>query len=233
MRTIFQLLLLIWLLFLSNQTIAAQFEASHLKSVVQKAIKRIKDVDKTKWAFELHSFENEEGEITDYTAAFNGALPEGQNWQLLTKDKKPATDKQKRAFVKQRNKDKKTFSIKLEQLITLDSLQLLDSTNEAITASFDVNIPKLGDDAIGKLKGTLIVSPKNHLLKQIIITNLDEFSPMTMTNIEQFKMVLTFTEVSGQVLPINAEMTMRGTFAGFMELNETSKDSYTNYQRLE
>lgn len=233
MRTIFQLLLLIWFLFLSNHTNAAQFEASHLKSVVQNAIQRIKDVDKTKWAFELHSFENEEGEITDYTAAFNGALPEGQKWQLLTKDKKPATDKQKRAFIKQRNKDKKTFSVKLEQLITFDSLQLLDSTNAAITASFDVNIPKLGDDAIGKLKGTLIVSPTNHLLKQIIITNLDEFSPMTMTNIEQFKIVLTFAEVSEQVLPISAEMTMRGTFAGFIELNETSKDSYTNYQRLE
>lgn len=233
MRTIFQLLLLIWLLFLSNHTNAAQFKEPHLKSVVQNAIQRIKDVDKTKWAFELHSYENEEGEITDYTAAFNGALPEGQKWQLLTKDKKPATDKQKRAFIKQRNKDKKTFSVKLEQLITLDSLQLLDSANEALTASFDVNIPKLGDDAIDKLKGTLIVSPKNHLLKQITITNLAEFSPMAMTNIEQFKMVLTFTEVSEQVLPMSAEMTMRGTFAGFMELNETSKDSYTNYQRLE
>ena len=233
MRTIFQLLLLIWLLFLSNQTIAAQFEASHLKSVVQKAIKRIKDVDKTKWAFELHSFENEEGEITDYTTAFNGALPEGQNWQLLTKDKKPATDKQKRAFIKQRNKDKKTFSVKLEQLITLNSLKLLDSTNEVLTASFDVNIPKLGDDAIGKLTGKLIVSPTSNLLKQITITNLAEFSPMAMTNINQFKMVLTFAEVSEQVLPISAEMTMRGTFAGFMELNETSKDSYYNYAYLD
>lgn len=233
MRTIFQLLLLIWFLFLSNHTNAAQFEASHLKSVVQNAIQRIKEADKTKWAFELHSYENEEGEITDYTAAFNGALPEGQKWQLLTKDKKPATDKQKRAFIKQRNKDKKTVSVKLEQLITLDSLQLLDSANETITASFDVNIPKLGDDAIGKLKGALIVSPTSNLLKQITITNLAEFSPMAMTNIEQFKMLLTFTEVLEQVLPLSAEMTMRGTFAGFMELNETSKDNYTNYRLLE
>ena len=233
MRTIFQLLLLIWLLFLSNHTNAAQLETQYLKSIVQKAIQRIKDVDKTKWAFELHSFENEEGEITDYTAAFNGALPEGQKWQLLTKDKKPATDKQKRAFIKQRNKDKNTFKIKLEQLITLDSLQLIDSSNEVLTASFDVSIPKLGDDAIGKLTGKLIVSPTSNLLKQITITNLAEFSPMAMTNIEQFEMVLTFAEVSEQVLPINAEMTMRGTFAGFVELNETSKDSYTNYQILE
>lgn len=233
MRTIFQLLLLIWLLFLSNHTNAAQLETQYLKSIVQKAIQRIKDVDKTKWAFELHSFENEEGEITDYTAAFNGALPEGQKWQLLSKDKKPATDKQKRAFIKQRNKDKKTFSVKLEQLITLNSLKLLDSTNEVLTASFDVNIPKLGDDAIGKLTGKLIVSPTSNLLKQITITNLAEFSPMAMTNINQFKMVLTFAEVSEQVLPISAEMTMRGTFAGFMELNETSKDSYYNYAYLD
>ena len=45
-------------------------------------------------------------------------------------------------------------------------------------------------------------------------------------------MVLQFNEISKQVLPKMAELMMAGTFAGFIELNETSKDEYKFFKKL-
>lgn len=233
MRTIYKLLFIFWLLFLSNNTNAADITLTKAQSLVREGIQRISNTNKQQWAFELHSYENEEGDITQYSASFNGAAAKEGQWQLITWNGETATAKQNRAFLKEREKQKESFNIKLNQLVDIDSLQVLHNSGDQLQVTFKVNIDKLGDDAKGKLQGQLTLEKANKLIRQIEINNISEFSPMAMTTIDSFNMVLQFNEISKQVLPKTAELMMAGTFAGFIELNETSKDEYKFFKKLE
>ena len=237
MRTIYKLLSIFWLLFLSNNTHAADITLTEAQSLVREGIQRISNTNKQQWAFELHSFESEEGDITQYSASFNGAAAKGEQWQLITLNGEAATKKQHREFIKERQKEqqklKEKFNIKLNQLVDIDSVQIIDDSEEQLQVTFKVNIDELGDDANEKLLGQLTLNKTNKLIHQIEINNISEFSPMAMTTIDSFKMVLQFNEFSEQVLLKTTELMMAGTFAGFIELNEISKDEYKFFKKLE
>ncbi len=233
MRTIYNLLFIFWLLFLSNNTNAAEITLTEAQSLVREGIQRISNTNKQQWAFELHSFESEEGDITQYSASFNGVAAKGEQWQLISWNGETATKKQHREFIKERENPKKSFGITLNQLINIDSVQIIDDSEKQLQVTFKVNIDELGDDANEKLLGQLTLNKTNNLIHQIEINNISEFSPMAMTTIDSFKMVLQFNEFSEQVLLKTTELMMAGTFAGFIELNEISKDEYKFFKKLE
>ena len=66
-------------------------------------------------------------------------------------------------------------------------------------------------------------------IEKISIWNNAEFSPMFTANITDLAVTFTFLEIDGAVLAKQNEMKMKGSFAYFTEINETSLDSFSDY----
>ena len=52
---------------------------------------------------------------------------------------------------------------------------------------------------------------------------------MLTANIAEFSLAFTFFHINGSVLVKQNEMKMKGSFAYFTEINETSLDSFSDY----
>lgn len=200
-----------------------------VKRQLNNAIERIKNTKKHDWVFELHSYENEEGDITEYTAKHSVLNTKDSPWQLLTWNGQPATDKQARKFCEQRQENKNSLKLNLSELINFDTIKVISVSEQHTQLAFSVNIKRLGDDAKNKLKGTLTFYPDREFISHIHITNTDNFSPITLSSIDAFSMQLSFIELQGHVLPKQAKLDMQGTFAKFVKIKETSTDTYSHY----
>ncbi len=122
------------------------------------------------------------------------------------------------------------YSVALRKIINVDSLKLSSENSSDIQMSFDVYLTKLGEDAIGKLQGNLSYNKQHQFIEHIIIKNNADFSPMFSANITSLKITFSFININDSVLPLQQNMEMKGTFAYFTEINETSTDSFSNYK---
>jgi hypothetical protein len=95
--------------------------------------------------------------------------------------------------------------------------------------AFNVYIEKLGKDAMGKLQGKLVYQKDKQFIKEITIWNNADFSPMFTANITDLVLTFTFVDINGAVLAKKNEIKMKGSFAYFTEINETSLDSFSGY----
>jgi hypothetical protein len=97
--------------------------------------------------------------------------------------------------------------------------------------AFNVYIKKLGKDSIGKLQGQLIYQKEQQFIEKISIWNNAEFSPMLTAKISDLAITFTFLDINGAILAKQNEMKMKmkGSFAYFTDINETSIDNFSEY----
>jgi len=207
----------------------AMDKQTQVQSLVEDAIVNFQKTELKQWSFQVERYENEEGDITSSLEQFQPLKDGDDNWLLLRKNGKPATPKQQQAFSKKMNKDnkqEKSLNIKLSELINTESLELTHNNATHLQANFPVWIEKLGEDAKGKLQGALTYNKQNQFIEEIRITNTDSFSPVFSASISDLELVLTFIYKQGFVLPHQKILNMKGSFAFFTEIDETSTDTF-------
>jgi hypothetical protein len=208
-------------------------ELSLLKEKINSAIVKFEKTDKNHWAYQISRYEDEEGDIS---SSIEQHSPQANNpWSLKKINGQLPTKKQVENFSKK--KQKQSDNVKKEQNVTLslrklinhESLSLVSTDEKYIVMAFNVHLKKLGDDSVGKLKGQLIYQKDKQFIEKISIWNNADFSPMFTANITDLAISFTFFHINGAVLAKENEMKMKGSFAYFTEINETSLDSFSDY----
>lgn len=243
-----------------------------VKQQVILSINAIADAPRHEWAVEITNDENEEGDITKTIERYTPNKDKSKQWTLLSVNDKSPSKKQLKKYAKnKRAEDKKSddksedkssgnnFSIDLKTLIKSDTLVVLTDNPNYAELGFNVHMPKLGDDAVGKLKGVLTYNKQQQYIEKVIVTNNDDFSPMFSATVSQLKVSLHFVKLNfdelgfdelsfeGQpakqdhmkkveqnsvVLPKQYQMLLKGSFAYFTEIDETSTTTFDHYQKV-
>lgn len=226
-------------LIMFTQAIASDNEATQynkLKNSIDAAITKFEQTNSQRWSFTVSRFENEEGDITRSVEHYNphAATP----WQLIKTNGQSPTSAQIKRFTDKKSKQnnapdkKERISMPLRKFVDLESLTLICEDESTMVVDYNVHIKKLGDDAIGKLRGTLVYNKSLHFIETLSIVNTADFSPMISANITDLALSFNFINNAGSILLKQNKMNMKGTFAYFTQINETSTDHYTDYQLL-
>lgn len=223
--------------FISNANTNSIDDIDTIKEKVDRAILKFEQTVRKDWSYKVSRYENEEGDIT---SSIEHHFP-GSNepWQLKEINGKVPTKKQIRKFSKKKNKLKTSanqkskqennIKISLRELINPNSLSIVSIDDKQIILAFNVNWKKLGKDAIGKLQGQLTYQKEQQFISKISIRNSEDFSPMFTAKITDLNVIFSFIQINDAVLAKSNEMKMKGSFAYFTEINETSLDSYSEY----
>jgi len=204
-----------------------------LKEKIHRAILKFEHTDKKLWSYQIARFEDEEGDVSSSIEQHSPL--DNKPWSLIEIDGELPTEKQIKSFAKKKQKQsdvvkkEQHIQLPLRELIHHESLSLVSIDDKYIVMAFDVHLNKLGDDSIGKLQGQLSYQKDNQFIEKISIWNNAEFSPMFTANITDLAITFTFFHINGAVLTKQNEMTMKGSFAYFTEINETSLDSFSDY----
>ncbi|WDD97872.1 hypothetical protein [Thalassomonas actiniarum] len=207
-----------------------------IEQKVIQAIKDIADAPRKEWAVQISHFENEEGDITSSIEAYTPNEDRSKQWTLLRINDQIPSKKQLKKFARKKQQDAdnkakgQSYSINLKTLIKQESLQLLNENSSHARLGFQVHMEKLGDDAEGKLAGSLSYSKQHQYIETITIVNNAEFSPMFSATISELMLSLHFIKLNEAVLPQQIEMRMKGSFAYFTEIDEVSTTTYSDYR---
>ncbi len=208
-------------------------ELASLKEKMHRAIIKVEQTQKKLWSYQVSRYENEEGDITSSIEQYS---PQSSSpWFLKKINGKSPSKKQITKFVKKMQEQnypqqqENNIQLPLRKLINSESLTLVSSDDEYVVMAFNVYIEKLGKDAMGKLQGELVYQKDKQFIEEITVWNNADFSPMFTANITDLALTFSFVNIGGAVLAKQSEMKMKGSFAYFTAINETSLDSYSDY----
>ena len=218
-------------------TIAAEStteELTLLKEKVNRAIQKVENTERKLWSYNVSRHEDEEGEVSSSIEQYSPQASD--QWSLKEINGELPTKKQIKHFSKKKKEQSNTaeqegnIQLKLRELINEESLSLISTDEKNVVMAFNVYLHKLGEDSKGKLQGQLTYQKDNQFIETISIWNNAEFSPMFTATITDLAITFTFSHINGSVLTKQNEMKMKGSFAYFTEINETSLDVYSDYQ---
>lgn len=209
-----------------------------LKDKIHQAIVKFEQTDRKHWGFTVNRFENEEGDITESIEQFTPNTDINKRWLLISANGEKATKKQQDKFLKTKREqakqkqaaDNKSYSVKLREIINLNTLAFQSETSSHIQISFQVTLSQFGDETKGKLDGLLSYNKHGAFIETITITNNAPFSPMFSAAINELNLTFSFVQVDDAILFSEHALQMKGTFAYFVEIDEVSKDTYSDYQ---
>ncbi|MFT6284866.1 MAG: hypothetical protein ACJAXM_001341 [Arenicella sp.] len=208
-------------------------ELVSFKEKIHSAIVKFEHTHRELWSYTIARYEDEEGDISSSIEQYSPQSSE--RWLLKQINGQQPTKKQIKDFAKKKNrqsnktKQGKNIQLSLRELINRESLSLVSADDKHIVMAFDVDWKKLGKDSIGKLQGELTYQQEKQFIEKIAIWNNADFSPMFTANITDLVVTFTFLQINGAVLTKQIEMKMKGSFAYFTEINETSVDSFSDY----
>lgn len=208
-------------------------QLTSLKEKVAAAIVKFEQTPKEDWAFQVSRYEDEEGDVTSSIEQFSPQLT--NQWLLKQINGEKPTEKQSTDFVQKKQKQSKAMKegentqLKLRKLVNQESLSLISTNERHIVMSFNVDLEKLGKDSQGKLQGKLTYHKQDKFIEEIFIWNKAEFSPMLTANITDLAITFSFVHIDGAILPQQNEMKMKGSFAYFTEIDESSVDRFSDY----
>ena len=208
------------------------------KEQINSAIVKFEKTERERWSYSISRYENEEGDITSSIEQYSPPAysGDGEPWLLKRINGEQPTNKQMKSFAKKKQAQSNAkeqgsnIQLKLRELINEESLSLVSTDDKSIIMAFKVSFKKLGKDSTGKLQGQLTYQKDKQYIEKISIWNNAEFSPMFTANITDLAITFTFVEINGAILTKQNEMKMKGSFAYFTEINETSLDSFSDYQ---
>lgn len=214
--------------------------ATDLTAVIAQAIAAFEATPRSNWSRIVERYENEEGDISSRVERYDASLPKGQRWVLLKLNGETPSDKEQRKYQQKRQKqyDKKTesqesnFSFSLKELILIPTLTLESEDENYLRANFKVSLSQLGDEASNHLQGLLTYNKQQQFIESIDIANTAPFSPMFSAEITELTIQFNFQKIDSAVLPLSNQMTMKGSWAFFTEINEVSKDTYRDFNRI-
>jgi hypothetical protein len=220
--------------------LAAENTIENLESFKEKinlAILKIENTDKALWSYTISRYEDEEGDISSSIERHTSSalISNGEQWQLKKINGQLPTKKQLKNFAKKKEDQNKTktqgsnIQLKLREIINQESMSLISADDEHFIMAFDVSLERLGKDSLGKLQGKLIYQTDKQFIEQISIWNNADFSPVFTANITDLALTLTFVNINGAILTKKNEMKMKGSFAYFTEIDETSTDTFSDY----
>ncbi|NRQ42133.1 hypothetical protein HRH59_06060 [Rheinheimera sp. YQF-2] len=209
--------------------------AADLQRTVAAAISQFEQRSRRDWAYRIERYENEEGDISSSIELYEPANAPDSQWQLLSINGRTPDKKLQRKFAAAKQQQAKevgqqNFSVKLSELIQLDSLQLTFDSPQHLQASFGVYLSQLGEDVSKKLQGSLRFDKQQHYIDSIEISNTAHFSPLFSANISEFNLTLRFIKIDSAILPQQQQMKMKGTFAFFTQIDEVSTDTFSDYR---
>ncbi|MFT7260662.1 MAG: hypothetical protein ACI9MS_002532 [Glaciecola sp.] len=208
-------------------------ELVSLKEKIDRAVVKFEHTEREQWSYTVSRYEDEEGDITSSIEQYSPQSSE--RWLLKQINGQQPTTKQIKTYAKKKNKQSNktkqgnNIQLSLRELINQQSLSLLSNDDKYIVMAFDVDWRKLGKDSIGKLQGKLTYQKEKQFIEKISIWNNAEFSPMFTAKITDLAVTFTFLQINEAVLSKQYEMKMKGSFAYFTEINETSLDSFSDY----
>jgi hypothetical protein len=208
-------------------------ELPSLKEKLNDAIIKFEQTKQDLWSYEISRYEDEEGDISSSIAQYSPQASE--RWVLKKINGQQPTHKQINNFTKKKKEQSNNreqgnnIDLKLRKLINQESLSLISTDEKEIVMGFNVKLTKLGKNSVGKLQGKLIYQKDKQFIEKIYIWNNAEFSPMFTANITELAITFTFSNINGAVLVKQNEMKMKGSFAYFTEINETSVDNFSGY----
>ena len=214
---------------------SASTDEEHLKHKISQAIEKFEQTKRENWQYQVTRYENEEGDVTSSIEQFSPTNKEGEQWNLIRINGEAPTSKQIKSFREKKQKNRKkqkegtSYSVALREIINQDSLEFISEDNGYLKMGFKVYLDKLGEDTNDKLQGELSYNKQLGFIESMTITNNATFSPMFSAKITDFKLTFTFTSINNQVLPLQQDMAMKGSFAFFTKIDEVSTDSYSNY----
>lgn len=209
--------------------------AVDLRSIIAGAISQFEQRSRRDWAYRIDRYENEEGDISRSIELYEPANAPDSQWQLLSINGRTPDNKQQRKFaaakqLQANEAGQQSFSVKLSELIQLDSLQLTFDSPQYLQAGFGVYLSQLGFDVSKKLQGSLRFNKAQHYIDSIEISNTAPFSPLFSANISEFHLTLRFIKIDSTILPQQQQMKMKGTFAFFTKIDEVSTDTFSDYR---
>ncbi|MFT6989009.1 MAG: hypothetical protein ACJASL_000975 [Paraglaciecola sp.] len=206
-------------------------ELASFKEKVDRAIIKFENTNKELWSYTVSRYEDEEGDVSSSIEQHFSQTSEP--WLLKQINGQLPTKKQINKFAKQKqsNTHKKAehIQLRLRKLINPESLSLVSIDEKHIVMAFNVYMEKLGKDSIGKLQGQLIYQKEEQFIERISVWNNAEFSPMFTAKITDLAITLTFIHINGAILAKQNEMKMKGSFAYFTDINETSINNFSDY----
>ncbi len=197
------------------------------KEKVNQAIIKFEHTEREFWSYKISRYEDEEGDISSSIEQYSPQTVE--RWNLKQINGQLPTKKQIENFAKNKQEQGDNIQFKLRQLIDQESLSLVTNDEKYIVMAFNVYLQKLGKDSIGKLQGKLVYQKDDQYIEKISIWNNAEFSPMFTAQITDLAITFTFIHINGAILAKKNEMKMKGSFAYFTEINETSLDTFSDY----
>ncbi|WP_088329105.1 hypothetical protein [Lacimicrobium sp. SS2-24] len=206
-----------------------------LKQQILSAIHQFEQTDISQWSYQVSRYENEEGTVTSSLERFDPRHGEGKRWTLLRTNGQAPTEKQQQAFAAKKHENEKkngsvNLTLKLNELIQVDSLQRVSEDEQHLHAQFKVYLNQLGKEASEQLQGYLVYDKAGAFIKHIEIVNTEEFSPMFSASIQDITLSLQFIKRHEAILTKQINLNMQGKFAFFTEINEVSTDAYSDYQ---
>jgi len=219
-------------LFAAENT-TAELKLASFKEKVNNAILKVEHTKREFWSYKISRYENEEGDIS--SSIEQHSPQSNERWLLKQINGQLPTKKQIKKFAKNKQEQSSTekqgnnLQLPLRKLINPESLSLVSTDEKHIVMAFNVSIKKLGKDSIGKLQGKLVYQKEKEFIEKITIWNNAEFSPMFAASITDLALTFTFVHINGAVLAKQNEMKMKGSFAYFSEINETSLDNFSDY----
>jgi len=198
-----------------------------LKEKVNNAIIKVEHTDQGLWSYNISRYEEEEGDISSSIEQYSPKASEP--WLLKKINGQLPTEKQIKRFAKNKQEQEGNIQLQLRALIDQETLSLVSIDEKNIVMEFNVNLKKLGEDSIGKLQGKLTYQKDKQFIEKILIWNNEDFSPMLAAKITDLAITFTFLHINGSVLTKQNKMEMKGSFAYFTEINETSLDTFSDY----
>jgi hypothetical protein len=209
-----------------------------LSSKVKHAIDKLKQTKRKHWSYEISRYKNEEGDITSSIERYQPNSTAQSPWSLHRINGQAPSKKQREKFIKNKLEQKKKksegtgYNVSLSEIIQLDTLAFAKESTHYFEMNFDVFVDRFGDKASSKLKGSLLYNKQQQFIETLTITNKEAFSPMFSATLDEFKLSFAFTQINEQVLPTRQDMTMKGTFALFKEIDEVAHTIFSSYQYL-
>lgn len=206
-----------------------------LQQAISQSITQFEQTSRGDWSYRIMHYENEEGDVSSSTALFDPTEGLSSQWSLLSINGHTPTPKQTLKFIKNKQKDKQSndqqsFSIKLSDIILVESLRVVYEDSDSLHASFDVYLSRLGEEATKNLQGVLTFTKQQGFIESIKITNSSDFSPMFSAKITDFTLEFQFQKIDNAILPLQNDLFMKGSFAFFTEIDEISTTTYLDYQ---
>lgn len=209
-----------------------------LSSKVKQAIDKFEQTKQKHWSYEVSRYKNEEGEITSSIERYQPNTTAQSPWSLhRINDQVPSKKQQEEYIEKKREHQKKksegtSYSIVLREIIQFDTLTFVKESSHYIEMNFDVFLTQFGAKASSQLQGSLLYNKQQQFIETLTITNKEAFSPMFSATLDDFKLAISFTQINEQVLTSRQDMTMKGTYAFFREIDEVAHTIFSSYQYL-